>query len=172
MLQVAFKEWAAVCKALADGTQTVLLRKGGIDEVGGVFKPEHERFWLFPGYYHEQAHKGLKPQYLPLIDAAEAERPPDGTLRLTHFVEVEEIDFVDKLSEALAIDSQHVWSEETVRMRFNYRTPGLYILKVRVYRAANPVEIPDNPAYAGCKTWLELDHEIEEQPAELVKAVL
>jgi hypothetical protein len=168
MLRVAFKEWAAVCRALAEGRQSVILRKGGIAEVGGTFRPEHDRFWLYPTYHHEQPRKGLKPEHLPLIDAAEADRPPEGVLRLTHFVEVEEIRFVDRLEEALAIDPLHVWSEETVRQRFHYRTPGLYILTVRVFRVQTPAEIPEAPEYAGCKTWVELDQEVEELPADLI----
>ena len=70
-LGVAFKEWAAVCRALADGTQTVILRKGGIAEAGGEFRPEHARFWLYPTHFHEQQRAGLKPEYLPLIDAVQ-----------------------------------------------------------------------------------------------------
>ncbi|HVK16630.1 MAG TPA: DUF1802 family protein [Fimbriiglobus sp.] len=168
MLNVAFKEWAAVCRALAEGRQGVILRKGGIAEVGGEFRPEHDRFWLYPTYFHEQQRTGLKPEFLPLIDAAEVDRPPAGELRLTHFVEVSDVRFVDRLEDALALDPLHVWSEEMVRQRFHYRTPGLYILNVRVYRARTPVELTEDPAYAGCKTWVELDRDVEEQPADPV----
>jgi hypothetical protein len=169
MLRVAFKEWAAVCRALAEGRQTVILRKGGIAEVGGIFRPEHDRFWLYPTYFHEQQRTGLKPEFLPLIDAAEADRPPPGVLRLTHFAEVTDVRFIDRLEDALSLDPQHVWSEETVRQRFHYRTPGLYVLNVRVYRSQTPAELPEHPAYAGCKTWVELDREAEEQPADPVR---
>jgi hypothetical protein len=169
MLRVAFKEWAAVCRALADGKQSLILRKGGIAEQGGTFRPEHDRFWLYPTYFHEQQRTGLKPEYLPLIDAAEADRPPPGVLRLSHFAEVADVRHVDRLEDALALDPLHVWSEETVRQRFHYRTPGLYVLAVRVFRSRRPAELPENPAYAGCKTWVELDREVEEQPADPVR---
>lgn len=96
------------------------------------------------------------------------DRPPAGELRLTHFVEVSDVRFVDRLEDALALDPLHVWSEEMVRQRFHYRTPGLYILNVRVYRARTPVELTEDPAYAGCKTWVELDRDVEEQPADPV----
>ncbi len=170
MLRVAFKEWAAVCRALAEGRQSLILRKGGIAEQGGTFRPEHERFWLYPTYFHEQQRKGLKPEFVPLIDAAEADRPPPGVLRLTYFAEVTGVRFIDRLEDALALDPLHVWSEETVRQRFHYRAPGLYVLAVRVFRSRSPAELPENPAYAGCKTWVELDREVEELPAELVTA--
>ena len=83
MLKIAFKEWAAVCRALADGTQTVILRKGGIAEVGGEFKPEHSRFWLYPTHYHEQHRHGLKPEAMHFLDAAERSYPATGTIDFT-----------------------------------------------------------------------------------------
>ncbi len=45
---VAFKEWADVCAALLDGRQSLILRKGGIEEGPGGFRPEHAAFWLYP----------------------------------------------------------------------------------------------------------------------------
>ena len=36
----ALKEWAIVCKALAEGRQILLIRKGGIEEIkGGTASP-------------------------------------------------------------------------------------------------------------------------------------
>ena len=40
---------------------------------------------------------------------------------------------------------------------FAYRTPGLYVLPVRVYRAAEVFELADTPYYAGCRSWVELE---------------
>ena len=45
MLSIAFKEWAVICEALA-ATQSLILRKGGISEEGGTFRPEHAEFLL------------------------------------------------------------------------------------------------------------------------------
>ncbi len=54
---VAFKEWSGVCDALADGRQSILLRKGGIREEPGAgrFVPEHREFWLYPTGVHQAA---------------------------------------------------------------------------------------------------------------------
>jgi hypothetical protein len=164
MLGVAFKEWAAVCRALADGRQAVILRKGGIAEEGGAFRPEHARFWLYPTYFHAQQ-AGVKPESADLLAAAERDRPPEGTLRLTHWVEVPDVALVRDLQTALALDPFHVWTADTVRQRFQYRSPGLYVLPVRVYRALTPVEVPESPGYAGCKTWVTLDAAVREYPA-------
>ncbi len=58
-LQAAFKEWAFICSALAEGKQAIILRKGGIAETSGKFSVEHTRFWLYPTYVHQQ-HKGIR----------------------------------------------------------------------------------------------------------------
>jgi hypothetical protein len=51
----------------------------------------------------------------------------------------------------------HCWSQQEVENRFAYRRPGLHALVARVYRAGNPSEIKETPAYAGCKSWVELE---------------
>ncbi|HEY1375578.1 MAG TPA: DUF1802 family protein [Gemmataceae bacterium] len=159
MLRIAFKEWAVICRALAEGRQALILRKGGIAEAGGEFTPEHRRFWLYPTYAHEKPN-GIKPDAVDLFRAAEADRPPAAMLRLTHFAEVSGVYHVRQLFGALLLDDLHVWSETTVRHKFEYRSPGLYVLPVRVFRAAAPTELPETPAYAGCRTWVELDREL------------
>lgn len=159
MLKVAFKEWAVMCRALAEGRQALILRKGGIAEKEGAFRMEHIRFWLFPTYVHEQR-VALQPEAAPLLEQVEAERPPAGMIRLTHFAEVAGVYHVHELLGALLIQSLHLWSEETVRARFVYRTPGLYVIPVRVFRAAEAFELTDLPAYAGCRSWVELEREL------------
>src|SRR5215469_1358035 len=144
MLRHAFKEWAVICKALAEGRQSLILRKGGIAEEGGIFKPEHSRFWLLPTFAHQQA-GGVKPEALPLLRAAEGERPPAHLLRFHHFAEVSGVFWVPRLEDVLALDRLHLWSEETVRQRFAYRSPGLYVLALRVYRVPQALETAAKP---------------------------
>jgi hypothetical protein len=156
MLGHAFKEWAVICRALAEGRQAVVLRKGGIAETADAFRVEHTRFWLFPTYTHQQR-AGIKPEAIPLLEQAEQDRPQDGIVRLSHFAEVAGIYLVRELGPALLLDRLHCWSEETVRMRFAYRTPGLYVLPVRIYRALQVFDLRDTPYYAGCRSWVELE---------------
>jgi hypothetical protein len=155
MLSFAFKEWAVICKALAEGRQALILRKGGIAETAGDFRLEHTRFWLFPTYTHQQ-HAGIRPEAVPLLEQAEAERPPAGVVRLTHFAEVHGVYHVHDLVPALLLAHLHLWSDATVEARFAYRRPGLYVLPVRVYRAAEAFELPDTPEYQGCRSWVDL----------------
>ncbi len=168
MATVAFKEWAVICRALAGGRQSVILRKGGISEAGGEFRPEHERFLLLPTHFHEQHRTGIKPELQPLLDAAEADRAPAGTLRFTHFADVTDVRKVVDLDRLIALDDLHGWTADTVRQRFHYRTPGLFVLTVRVSAIRAPVEVTDRPEYAGCKTWVELADDVPTDGAQPV----
>ena len=161
MLRIAFKEWAVICRALAEGRQSLILRKGGISEEGGQFRPEHDRFLLYPSFFHEQHRTGIKPGLLPVLEAAEADRPAAGRLRFTHLAAVSAVAHVTDLDRLLALDPLHGWTADTVRQRFHYRTPGLFVLTVRVYRLARPAEVTERPEFAGCKTWVELDTLVE-----------
>src|SRR6516162_920779 len=153
MLQHAFKEWAVICKALAQGKQALILRKGGIEE---SFAVEHTRFWLFPTYTHQQR-DGIQREALPLLEEAHAEKPPEGIVRLSHFAEISGAYHVHALTPALLLAHLHLWSEETVRKRFAYRAPGLFVLPVRVYKSAQVFELPDTAYYQGCRSWVELE---------------
>lgn len=159
-LAVALKEWAAVCRALAAGQQDVILRKGGIAETGGTFRAEHVAFLLYPTYFHEHR-TGIRPECVVHYEQAEADRPLPGTIRLTHYCRVRSVRVVTDLSEALALGPRHILTEEVVRQRFAYRTPGLIILEVETHPLPRPSIIPERPEYAGCKSWVVLERVIE-----------
>jgi hypothetical protein len=158
-LRHALKEWAVICRALAEGRQTVLLRKGGIAEPGGSFRVEQPRFWLYPTYVHQQE-AGIIAEARPLLEQALAERPPAGRVRLSHFAEVTKVWHLTDLAAVEKLAPLHCWSAEVVRSRFEYRQPGLFALAVRVWQSAEVHELPETTAYAGCKSWVELDREL------------
>jgi hypothetical protein len=155
-LQHALKEWAVICRALAEGRQAILIRKGGIAESSGEFAVEQRRFWLFPTYVHQQK-AGIVPEAASLLEQAEADHPPTGIVRLTHFAEAVGIYHVRELAEAWKLTGLHCWSPQTVQSRFEYRRPGLSVLAVRVYRAPQVFDLPNTAEYAGCRSWVELD---------------
>ncbi len=164
MLRHAFKEWAVICEALALGQQAIILRKGGIADQGGLFRPEHGRFWLYPTYLHQQQ-EGIKPELLPLLEECRQKAPAPGTLRLTHFAEVSGVYHIPHLATAMLLDGFHGWSEEAVIKKFDYRVPGLYVLPVRIWRAKSESILPVLPIYDGCKTWVELEQELPTEGA-------
>jgi hypothetical protein len=167
-LGYAFKEWAVICRALAEGKQALILRKGGIAEHDDAFRVEHTRFWLYPTYLHQKA-EGLTPEALSLLEQTEKDRPPEGVVRLSHFAEVAGVYQVHDLASALKLAGLHLWSPDTVRQRYAYRRPGLFVLPVRIWRAARPTDLTETPEYAGCRSWVELGQEL---PAEGAVPVL
>jgi hypothetical protein len=152
-LAIAFKEWAVICHALADGRQSLILRKGGIVEPDGVFRVEHDRFWLYPTFTH-QMETGIVEAYRPLLDLVRADA--DGRVHLRHVADVVRVYPLTTLEQAHALAGLHGWSEETVAARFHYRTPGLFALLVRVSEAT-PHAIDETDAYRGCKSWVTLE---------------
>ncbi len=168
LLSIAFKEWAAICRALAEGRQSLILRKGGIAEEGGQFRPEHDRFLLYPTHFHEQHRVGIKPNLLPMLETVEREKPSAGTIRFTHFAEVVEVFQVLEVEKALALNELHGWTAEEVTKRFHYRKPGLFVLAVRVFRLPLSIERAERPEYAGCKSWVALEEAISIEGASAV----
>jgi hypothetical protein len=148
---IAFKEWAGVCAALTEGRQALIVRKGGIAEGPRGFAPEHDIFWLYPTQVH-QAEQGLR------IDAG-APRPagPPGMVALDGLAVVDSIAFVEREETLAALSELHVWTEETLRRRFHYRRPGLWVLGIRVFRRSDPHRLEVSAEHAGCKTWVSLD---------------
>lgn len=163
-MKQAFKEWAVICQALAENRQALILRKGGVAETADAFRLEHVRFWLYPTYTHQQR-DGIRPEALPLLEQAETERPPPGMIRLSHFAEVTGVYLVNDLLRAMMLAHLHIWSDDTVRKRFAYREPGLFVMPVRVYRAVSVHELPEIPAYRGCRSWVELEQDLSTEGA-------
>jgi hypothetical protein len=166
-LRHAFKEWAVICQALGSGRQALILRKGGIAEESGAFRVEHERFWLYPTWVHQQT-EGIVSAALPLWEEAVASRPPEGILHLRHFAEVVRVFEVRELALAERLAGMHCWSPEAVRMKFAYRRPGLWVLSVRIFLLPQPHVVPERDAYAGCRSWVELDEELSTDGAAAV----
>lgn len=150
----AFKEWAVVCAALGAGRQTLILRKGGIHEGREGFRVEHHEFWLFPTGFHQQRDEIISEAW-PLLDEIQSRGKPPG-ISLDLYAVVEDVHHVLDRAALARLSGRHVWSEATVEQRFNYRTPGLFALVVRVFRRSAPLEIVDSPHFAGCKSWVDL----------------
>jgi hypothetical protein len=154
-VQTAFKEWGIVVEALGRGGQIVVLRKGGIAEGRGGFQAEHERFWLFPTRFHQQAEGVVEEARAGFEDY---EWPPEEVLRIEFCAEVMEARRLDSLAAAQRLAGQHIWREEVIAERFDWgRDAGIYAMAVKVRRLAAPVELPMLESYGGCKSWVELE---------------
>ncbi len=156
----AFKEWAAVVAALGAGAQTLILRKGGIAEDRGGFDPARaSRFWLFPTAFHAQREK-LKPAAAPFFAATPPPAGSDAAITaptLEFYAELVAHRFLADWVEVAALDAAHLWTEATVRERFEWSRPaGLHLLVVRVHRLATPVALPAGLDLGGCRSWIDL----------------
>ncbi|HVA46561.1 MAG TPA: DUF1802 family protein [Pirellulales bacterium] len=158
-MRTAFKEWAVVCKALAGGRQSLILRKGGIVEEGGEFRPDHPEFLLFPTFSH-QSPDSVVPDARPLLRDLKADEPEAGTIVLRHYAVVADALRVKSLSAVLRLRGQHIWSDEVVEERFHRWREFVYALVVRVYALPQAVVLPLEEDYTGCKSWVELSHDV------------
>src|ERR1041385_7814203 len=118
-MRVAFKEWAIVVDALGRGEQVLILRKGGISEGRGGFKPEHAEFFLFPTAFHEQRESVIESaqrrfeQILPTL-------PRRNEIRIEFFAKVVEARQLMSLQAAEALRGQHIWRDEVIAERFDW----------------------------------------------------
>ena len=167
-MRIAFKEWAIVVDAFGRGEQILILRKGGIAEGRGGFQVEHPEFLFFPTLFHQQRESVL-PQAQERFDVISKNFPPAEILRLEYFAKVVDWRRLDSLDDAERLRGQHIWRDEVIRERFDWgKQKNIFALAVRVYRLPATVELPMIPAYGGCKSWIEVDREIDVREGEAV----
>ena len=159
-MKTAFKEWAVICRALGTGRQVLILRKGGIGEEAGTFRPEHREFLFFPTGFH-QSRGNVLPQAHRLLREAGAEQPRADQVTFSHYAVVTDTIWVESLAALRALRGEHIWSDTVVEERFHrWQEDAVYALIVRVYALPNPVTISMMDRYAGCKSWVNLDEDV------------
>lgn len=138
----ALKEWSTVIDALGRGEQVVLIRKGGIADP--AFGVEASEFYLYPTYFHQ----------------GENEHRP--SVSITHWCEVvrtwsvREHDALQRLAPFVAIPF------ETLEARYRFRPDQtLHVIGVRVYALPHATNVIFRDEYAGCRSWLSVDEEID-----------
>lgn len=157
MTVTALKEWSAAVRAMLDGRQTVLLRKGGIHEKRfDVRLGAAEEFVFFPTVAHGHAER-VRPEHRDLLEVA----GPDSTAAeivvraAAKVVAAVAVNRPDRLEE---IADTHIWTAESVRAdRLDFRPKHrLTVLVVQASPLIELLRLPRDPAYAGCKSWVEL----------------
>jgi hypothetical protein len=156
----ALKEWATVIAALENGDQTVLLRKGGILETASGFKIEDKKFVLFATYEH-QDNASLKSQFYRYLADVREQKPKEGFNRITSYAEVLAEYDVSSMQKIEELSSFHIWSDSYMVERMNWMPQKpMTAIFLKVYKIPS-VEIPILPEYHGCKSWIELNVNIE-----------
>jgi hypothetical protein len=167
-VRIAFKEWAIVVDALARGEQIVILRKGGISEGRGGFQVEHPQFLLFPTLFHQQR-ESVVPHSQQRFDEIATSFPAANALRVEFYAEVVEWRRLEVLADAERLRGQHIWRDEVIAERFDWgQSKNIFAMAVRVFRLPSPVELPMLPSYGGCKSWIELERDIDTDHATAV----
>jgi len=145
----ALKEWASVIDALGSGKQIVLIRKGGIADP--KFGLESDRFYLFPTNFHDGG--GQPPPAVPITHWCEAVKT----------WEVRELDALLRLEPLVAFD------RKTLETRYRFRPDqAIHVIAVRTWVLPRPVTVAMTDAYAGCRSWVSLDEEIDIEGSRVV----
>lgn len=155
-ISFAFKEWALVCASMLRGETSLIFRKGGIAEGRDGFRFQHDRFFLFPTFFHEQTDR-LR------IDIPIPEPKADLVTFSAH-IQVEFTRWIDNLSLLEPLSDLHRLKPEVLEQRFAYDDPkGLHLAMIRVFRITPEWSLPFQKSFGGCRSWVELP----EAPAEL-----
>jgi hypothetical protein len=187
MLMIALKEWAIICKALEDGKQMLLLRKGGIMEYRKGFEVKHNEFLLYPTFEH-QSIESIKAEYKEKLKEILEEQNKyynnnrkkiDKDNKNFNIVSNNIIKLLAKVEDVIEISNKftlselrdyHIWSDEYVTMRMNYNpSKPMSILLLRIYKIRNPLIVDINDKWAGCKSWIDIETDREFQNSHKLK---
>ncbi|MDW3605428.1 MAG: DUF1802 family protein, partial [Nitrososphaeraceae archaeon] len=187
---IALKEWAIVCKALEDGKQMLLLRKGGIMEYRKGFEVKHNEFLLYPTFEHQSV-ESIKVEYKEKLKEILEEQNKYYYYNNNNRKEIDKdnknfntssnniIKLLAKVEDVIEISDKlilselrdyHIWSDEYVTMRMNYNpSKPMSILLLRIYKLRKPLIVDINDTWAGCKSWINIETDREFQNSHKLK---
>jgi hypothetical protein len=163
----ALKEWAVVCRALEEGRQVLLLRKGGILEYRQGFKVKHDRFLLFPTYEH-QSKDHLQADYADKLDEVLQDQPATGTNRITSYAEAVDIKEITDPITLKMLAKYHIWNESYVDARMNYNPKKpMSVVLLRVFKLDKQILVDTKPEWVGCRSWIPLDIDVSSNSSSM-----
>jgi hypothetical protein len=160
---IALKEWAVSVKALLEGEQILVLRKGGIIEETRDFQLISQSFYMMPAYEH-QRRELLKEPYRSGMDETLKDWSPgmeriklEAYAEVTDDIEINDQETLDKLRD------RHIWTDTFAEERLKWkRKKPLHLLLMKIYKLDEPVYAPMRDAYNGCKSWVRLEDGLAE----------
>jgi hypothetical protein len=161
----ALKEWASAIRALGEGKQIIVLRKGGIIEETRDFQLIKPRFFLLPTYEH-QREELLKPEFRHFVGESLTDwSSAQQTVKLEFFAEaVEDLEVTDQAMLDL-LRGHHIWTDAFAEERLRWkRTKPLHVLLLRVWKLEHAMELPLHDSYTGCKSWVSLEDRMLDMP--------
>lgn len=170
-MSVAFKEWQVICDALASGRQAVIFRKGGIHEGRKGFSFAHKSFYLFPTKFHAQLDQVREGDFTP-----EDEWQPGDKIVIGHHAEALFAVTLTDWKTVEALFPFHIYNSQTLKERFDWEGKGMvsgsmHVAFVRVSALKNPLAIPYEKRFGGCRSWLEMTDLPEPDLEELVPVI-
>ncbi len=151
----SLKEWAAIVRALEDGGQTIILRKGGILETASGFELAARKFLLFPTLEHQNA-AHLREEHKHYMDRMPAIQE-GGAARITSYAEVLAEADIPPGEDVRALNDFHVWSEKYIDSRRAWMPERpLRAVFLKVYMIPE-IEVPERPEHRGCRSWIEIN---------------
>ncbi|MGN6351010.1 MAG: DUF1802 family protein [Candidatus Nitrosocosmicus sp.] len=176
----ALKEWAIVCKAIEDGKQVLLFRKGGIMEYRNGFELKHKVCFLFPTFEH-QSIDSVRSEYIKELEFLQNQQQPQKTIenesrvsakeknntiqniiKINSIVEITYFNEINDINKLKELEKFHIWNIDYVKMRFNYNPKKpLYLLLLRAHKLKEPINISNRSEWSGCKSWIQFDMENE-----------
>jgi hypothetical protein len=191
IVMIALKEWAIICKALEDGKQMLLLRKGGIMEYRKGFEVKHNEFLLYPTFEHQSV-ESIKIEYKEKLkeileeqnkyyyynnnnNRKKIDKDNKNFNIATHNIIklLAKVEDVIEISDKLILSElrdYHIWSDEYVTMRMNYNpSKPMSVLLLRIYKLRKPLIVDINDKWAGCKSWIDIETDKEFQNSHKLK---
>src|ERR1700756_1879956 len=137
----ALKEWAITVKALDEGKQIILLRKGGIHEEKKEFRVEHNKFLLYPTYEHQREDL-LKEEFRDNLKALLHNWDGSNKITIQNWAVVSGVAEITEPERVEALSPYYIWTTSYVYERLNWRPrKPLYVLFLRVFRFSQPKAI-------------------------------
>ncbi len=154
--QMALKEWAVTVRAMAQGDQVLLLRKGGIHEDGKDFRVIHREFLFYPTYLH-QKEELLQPAHHPALRKMLEQPQHNDRITFSHWAKAEEVLEISDQEKVDDLEAHYIWTTAYAQSRLHWKPMlPLSVLLLRVYKLEQPVTVPYLPEYGGCTSWVEV----------------
>lgn len=159
MVTWALKEWDAAVTALLQGKTILLLRKGGIREQQGQFTVATRQVLLLPTFEHQKPSL-IKPEFQDLVRTAPPETPSTA-VSFEGWADITHVFTLPSTTAAMDLVPDLIWTGEFVQERLQWQSNRpLYGLLLRAYRFHEPMILPWNSGYRGCRSWVELGQTI------------
>ena len=139
-MNMGFKELSSVCDAIAQGQQSILLRKAGLRESTAESGFQTKHFYLLPTQYHEKNGQASR----------------DG-FHIRVRVEVIQSGDLFQWSNIEKLLPLTAYDPKSIREHFESRDQKLlHFAHIRAFLLDPEWHLPSSAALSGCRSWFEL----------------